>query len=121
MLKLPDLPTTRECEALALYEVLVWVLELGYLRVIFKVDSKLVADAVKSSCEDYTEFGSIVVDCRLLLQNLDSSQVLFAQRSANEATHIIAKRSQFASVSFFFFFHFAWLAFYVYELCMLLY
>ncbi|XVF80878.1 hypothetical protein PTKIN_Ptkin15bG0110800 [Pterospermum kingtungense] len=60
--------SAKECEALGLIEAISWVSSLGYKKVNFEVDAKMVVDACLSFAVDYAEFGSLVSHARMLLQ-----------------------------------------------------
>lgn len=55
--------------------------------IIFEADSKIVVDAVNSSCLDNTEFRDIITRCRILLNRNASFAVKFSRRQANKAAH----------------------------------
>ncbi|XVE81425.1 hypothetical protein DITRI_Ditri15bG0062200 [Diplodiscus trichospermus] len=61
--------TVKEGEPLALLHAIEWVKEKGYHGVMSEVDSKLVADAVKSVALDFSEFGSIIRICKQILKD----------------------------------------------------
>ncbi|XVF47134.1 hypothetical protein PTKIN_Ptkin03bG0084800 [Pterospermum kingtungense] len=46
----------KEGEAIGLFHAIRWVIDLGYDRVIFELDSKLVVDAINSTLMDVSEF-----------------------------------------------------------------
>ncbi|XVF68907.1 hypothetical protein PTKIN_Ptkin11bG0038900 [Pterospermum kingtungense] len=55
--------------AVALMEAMKWISSLGLKNnVIFALDTKIVACAMKSAGEDYTEFRGIIEWCRQFLQ-----------------------------------------------------
>ncbi|XVE70735.1 hypothetical protein DITRI_Ditri10aG0094800 [Diplodiscus trichospermus] len=81
MLKSAGLPEVKECEALTLQQAMSWVCSMGYVRVIFEVNSKVVVDALGSNLENYTEFGSIIGSCRRILDQFNDYKVVFAMRN----------------------------------------
>ncbi|XVF50617.1 hypothetical protein PTKIN_Ptkin04bG0116000 [Pterospermum kingtungense] len=70
---------------------------LGHSQVIFGIDSKLVVDVLESNRSDFSEFGSIISSCKLDLQNGPFYKVAFVKRKANEAAHVLARRSRYTS------------------------
>ena len=40
-----SLPTIKECEAIVVFEALIWIQALGHRKVIFEMDAKEVVDA----------------------------------------------------------------------------
>lgn len=64
---------------------------------------KNVVDAIKSSDDDATEFGSLVHQCKRLLSHGISFSVQFAYRQANVVADALAKAAHFyASPSIYF-------------------
>ncbi|XVF88587.1 hypothetical protein PTKIN_Ptkin19aG0062900 [Pterospermum kingtungense] len=88
----------KECEALALLDAITWVADLGFERVIFETDAKLVVDAIRSWDTDFTEFGSIIAKCWAFLHQGNSYSVSYVRRQANEAGHVLAQESRFLFV-----------------------
>lgn len=60
---------------------------------VFELDAKNVVKAVKSIDFDDTEFGTIIVNCRLILAQESSFLVCFARRQANVVAHEIDRAS----------------------------
>jgi ribonuclease HI len=79
-------------EALGFLSALNWVHELNLGPVEFELDSKRVVDSFHSSNQDFTEFGVILNQCKLMFSNFYSnSSVEFVRRQANEVAHNLAK------------------------------
>jgi hypothetical protein len=58
----------------------------------FELDSKRVVDSFHSLNQDFTEFGVILHQCKLMFSNFYSnSSVEFVRRQANEVAHNLAK------------------------------
>ncbi|XP_031116813.1 uncharacterized protein LOC116020480 [Ipomoea triloba] len=88
----------REAEAVGVREVLSWVKEMGWNRVIVETDAQLVTTAVKGGlCSGL--FGLIIQDIRFLLDQFFTVNLCFVKREANMLAHAIAKRSLRASSS----------------------
>jgi hypothetical protein len=85
----PLLPVL-EGKAKSLLHAINWVIELGLLNVVFELDTKIVVDAVNNSKVDMTDFGSIIDQCRNLVQSLSNSSVVFIGKKANKAASVLA-------------------------------
>ncbi|CAN1782702.1 Putative ribonuclease H protein At1g65750 [Linum perenne] len=86
-------PSVKEGEAWGLLDALRWVEELGMDRVIFEVDSQVVAAAVMGHDANATEFGAIITGCRRILQTNPGFRVCFVRRNRNAVAHELARRS----------------------------
>ncbi|XP_075507369.1 uncharacterized protein LOC142544190 [Primulina tabacum] len=70
-------PMVKECEVLALINAITWIQEMNLTNVIFELDAKNVVDAINSPADDATEFGSLVHQCKLLLNQGTAFSVQF--------------------------------------------
>lgn len=61
MLLIQGFSEVMECEALALFEALMWVRSMGYEHVIFETDSQVVAKAIDRHIGDNTKFEVILI------------------------------------------------------------
>lgn len=68
-----------------------WALDLQLTNVIFELDAKLVVDAIHANVPDFSEFGSIIPECRKLLFNHPNFLVKFVRRQANVVAHSLAR------------------------------
>lgn len=72
----------------ALVFAMSWMKYLKLENIIFKLDSKVVDDNMLSRCEDITEFGAIICDCKKsLLFCWQNSHVEFTRRQINMVAH----------------------------------
>ena len=78
-------------EALGLHSALQWLSDMQMDCVDFETDSKLTSDAFLSTRNDTSEFGSIILSCRLLFSSFFSnSRVEFVRRQANADAHALS-------------------------------
>ncbi|KAK2362458.1 hypothetical protein QL285_087521 [Trifolium repens] len=78
-------------EAWGLCKGIEWIAQLGYNKVIFEMDCKMVVDDVHKYKPNRSEYGSIIRNCRTLLSNYSDFVVDFARRQANGSAHAFAK------------------------------
>ena len=83
--------TAAEAEAWGLCKGIEWIAQLGYNKVIFEMDCKMVVDDVHKYKPNRSEYGSIIRNCRTLLSNYSDFVVGFARRQANGSAHALAK------------------------------
>ncbi|XP_031094430.1 uncharacterized protein LOC115998901 [Ipomoea triloba] len=81
--------SVREAEAMGAREVLSWIKLMGWERVILETDAQIVTRAVQGGL-DFSPFGTIIHDIRLLLKSLPYVCFVFAKRSSNIAAHSAA-------------------------------
>ncbi|CAN1254743.1 Putative ribonuclease H protein At1g65750 [Linum perenne] len=93
-------PPPNEVEANALLQTIKWAGEMRMQRVIYEMDSQIVAHAVNRDEVDRTEFGRIISKCREALQNQVNSKVRAVRRCSNGAAHVLARRSVYSTQSF---------------------
>ncbi|XP_075475775.1 uncharacterized protein LOC142511746 [Primulina tabacum] len=99
----PGNPMVKECEVLHLFNAITWIKEMNLTNVIFELDAKNVVDAIKSPDNDTTEFGSLVHQCKHLLNQGTSFSIQFAYRQANVTANTLAKAVHcYASPSIYF-------------------
>ncbi|XP_062088335.1 uncharacterized protein LOC133794908 [Humulus lupulus] len=84
-------------EAMGLKEVLSWIKNAQWQRVVIEMDSLVVVQAVRSSIYMPSVFGSIINDCKLLLSELSFVSLFFVKRSANKAAHTVARAALFTA------------------------
>ncbi|CAN1135676.1 hypothetical protein LINPERHAP2_LOCUS8986 [Linum perenne] len=85
-------PEASECEAMALYEALVWLQEMSITNIKIELDSQTVCTAINSAEEDLTEFGDIINRCRRLIDQ--GMKIVFVRRDRNVAAHVLARQSR---------------------------
>lgn len=61
--KIDGCPLVQKCEALALLDAIYYAKELGFYRVKFEIDAKILVDAIHSSFDNQSEFCSIIYRC----------------------------------------------------------
>lgn len=79
-------------EAVAVKEALSWVKDKQWREVVIETDCLVVVQAIRSKVPMTSPFGSIIMECRSLVVELNT-EVLFVHRSANMAAHFIARES----------------------------
>ncbi|XVF43858.1 hypothetical protein PTKIN_Ptkin02bG0073800 [Pterospermum kingtungense] len=98
----PGAALVKEMEAACLLNALLWVQSLDQSMVEFEVDAKVVVEDLKNSYTDLTEFGSILVQCQLVLASETNFSVSFVRRQENIIAHGLAGVACFyASPTFF--------------------
>jgi len=85
--------TIVEGEAWGLYQGIQWISLLGYHNVIFELDCKMVVDDVHNSKMNLYEYGSIIQNCRTLLDHYNNFVVVFTRRQANSSVHALAREA----------------------------
>ncbi|XVF71794.1 hypothetical protein PTKIN_Ptkin12aG0067800 [Pterospermum kingtungense] len=76
-----------------------WVVHQGFKNVVFETDAKTIVDAVHSN-EDFTEFGSLIKQCKQLMTSDNVFSVCFVRRQANKIAHALTRSlCSFASPS----------------------
>ncbi|XP_045831364.1 uncharacterized protein LOC123922710 [Trifolium pratense] len=83
--------TAQEAEAWSLYQGIQWVASLGYNKVVFELDCKIVVDDVNKMSINQSEYGSIIQNCRTLLHHYNDFIVVFTRRQANGSAHALAR------------------------------
>lgn len=71
------------CEAIGLCEAMSWICEAGFVNVMFKSDAKQVIDAINKLEDNITEFGSIIGQFQLILNQETTYSVGHVRRQAN--------------------------------------
>uniref|UniRef100_A0A803NZE5 RNase H type-1 domain-containing protein n=1 Tax=Cannabis sativa TaxID=3483 RepID=A0A803NZE5_CANSA len=84
-------------EIIGMKEALSSVKDKGWENVIIESDALMVVQAIHSSVTMPSQFGLLVVDCRLILLSLRNISISFVYRSANKAAHCVARGSCFMS------------------------
>lgn len=79
-------------------EALSWIKDLGFERVTFETDAKLVYDVLNSSLDEDTVFGNVITSCKTILQNLPLFKINLAPRDANTVAYRLTRNARnFAS------------------------
>ncbi|CAN1121744.1 hypothetical protein LINPERHAP2_LOCUS942 [Linum perenne] len=86
-------PEVKEAEALALFEVLTWMENSGYDKVIFEIDALVVAGAIQRGPDDSTKIGGIMDKCKAILETRPNFSVTVVRRDMNQVAHELAQRS----------------------------
>ena len=68
---------------------------MGFSQLLFELDTKSVVDAIATTNQDLSEFGSLVHYCRILLCESSGFKICYARRQANVVAHTIARASHF--------------------------
>ena len=80
-------------EAMGVREALSWIKTKNLSQVLIETDSLLVVQALRSNISMASYFGCVIDDCKRLWKDLNLVSIYFVKRSANEATHALAKAS----------------------------
>lgn len=82
-------------EAFGIKEALSWIMVKGYSNVTVESDCLQMVQAIRSSISCYSYLGRVIQECRDILANLSSKNVLFrfVKRSANRVAHYLARHS----------------------------
>ncbi|KAK6161535.1 hypothetical protein DH2020_004916 [Rehmannia glutinosa] len=83
----------REAEALGVREALSWIRSLSLNKVVIETDAKYVVDGLLSLELGDSEFDTILIECRNLLQGEPNLSVDFIRRGGNMVAHRLAKES----------------------------
>ena len=78
-------------EGMCCKEALSWVKNLGFSKVIMESDAQQLIQALHKTDRDYSYFGALVDDCKILSKDLSECSFEFAKRSANCVAHVLAR------------------------------
>ncbi|XP_060959189.1 uncharacterized protein LOC133030460 [Cannabis sativa] len=81
-------------EAIGIREVLSWLKENRWPQVYIEIDSLCVVQAIHSSIDMISLFGSVIQDCKTMLASLNNVVVSFVKRSANVVAHKFARAAR---------------------------
>jgi ribonuclease HI len=85
----PEPTTAKACAALMAIRK---CKELGFTRVHFEGDAKVVVDAVLSEVEDRSRLGNVIEDIKEEIRTVPHWKFsLFVRRDANKAAHVLSK------------------------------
>ena len=82
----PDLAEGMCCK-----EALSWVKNLGFIKVVIELDAQQLIQALHNSDRDYSYFGALVNDCKILSKDLSECSFVFTKRLANHVAHVLAR------------------------------
>jgi ribonuclease HI len=83
--------TAAEGEAWGLYQGIKWITSSGYHKVVFELDCKMVVDDIHNNYPNHSEYGSIIQDCKNILDLYNDFVVVFTRRQANGSAHALAR------------------------------
>lgn len=86
-------PSPEVAEVMGIKEALSWVKAQGMQNVVLESDCFVGIQAIRSSIHLSSYFGRLVIDCRMLLSDLKSSNVSlqFVKHSANSVADFLAQ------------------------------
>ena len=87
----PPVACSEEAEILACRHAVEFALECGFTKLVLEGDNQAIMTALSSRRGLVSRLGHIIQDVICMLNSLRLSQVLFAKRSANTATHALAR------------------------------
>ena len=65
---------------------------MGFSQVLFELVEKGVVDAIASTVQDISEFGSLVHHCRILLRVTSGFKICYVKQQANVVAHTKEKK-----------------------------
>ncbi|KAM7513533.1 hypothetical protein LguiA_003116 [Lonicera macranthoides] len=72
-------------------EVLSWLKSIRVEKVLIEADSQIVVNAMNWNEDDFSSFGLVVDDRKLLRDSIMQCKIVFARRSANGVAHCLAR------------------------------
>uniref|UniRef100_A0A803PF51 RNase H type-1 domain-containing protein n=1 Tax=Cannabis sativa TaxID=3483 RepID=A0A803PF51_CANSA len=81
-------------EAIGIREVLSWLKENRWPQVYIETDSLCVVQAIHSSTDMISLFGSVIQDCKTMLASLNNVVISFVKRSVNVVAHSFARAAR---------------------------
>jgi len=84
-------PPPQEAEAVGLRDAILWLGRLELLNVQIELNCKLVVDSICDKNNNQGEFGSIIDDCKSLLQQFTNFKISFVRRQLNVVAHSFAR------------------------------
>ncbi|KAM7519824.1 hypothetical protein LguiB_018786 [Lonicera macranthoides] len=78
-------------EVIGMRKVLSWLKSINAGKLIVETDSQLVVNAMNRVELDFSSFGLVIDDCKLLADSLKQCKVVFARRSTNGVAHCLAR------------------------------
>jgi len=89
----PFVTAAAECEAAALQQALQIALNLGFNRVVFKIDGQIVVTAILNNSSYMNELGNLLSNCWTLLSSNVGYALAYIKRQANRVAHDLARAS----------------------------
>lgn len=80
-----------EAEAMGILEALSWLQTLALSDVVIESDSLLTVNALHQNIDSHLEVGSVLQDCRDILDHRPDFSVSFTRKQANKAAHVLAR------------------------------
>lgn len=78
--------------------ILHWIKYFLLDGVIFEMDCKPVVDSLTNECDDHSEFGAIISQCKVLFSTFYNSRIEFDRREFNVVVHkLVRVATSFAS------------------------
>ncbi|XP_074358745.1 uncharacterized protein LOC141698038 [Apium graveolens] len=93
----PGLVAPIVAEAMAFKEALSWMDDRGWHDAAGESDCLAMVQAIRSTTPMRSYFGSIIEDCRCILQSLNNISLSFVKRPANMVAHQLARESYYLS------------------------
>lgn len=90
-------PLSEIAEAMGVHEALSWIKEKGWVRVIVESDCLNCIQSVRSNYTMVSYFGSVIEDCKTLLNELKSVSLKFIRRSTNQMAHALERDSYYVA------------------------
>jgi hypothetical protein len=87
--------TPAEGEAWGPQQAMRWMEMLGYHKVIFEMDCKMVVDDVHNKKQNVSEHGSLIDECRTILSNHSDFIIAFTRCQVNGSAHALARAAIF--------------------------
>lgn len=90
---IPGNMRVEEGEAMGLHEALSWIEDLGYSKVIFETNCKMVVHCLDSGLLEFSEFGELIRRCKSILLTNPLFHVVHIHREANFVAHALTRVS----------------------------
>jgi ribonuclease HI len=84
-------PDASTAEAIAAKMTITKCKEMGFLKIHFEGDAKVVIDAVLSEEDDWSRKGTVIEDIKEELRTVPQWKMTFTRREGNKAAHVLAQ------------------------------
>jgi hypothetical protein len=79
-----------EGEACGLQQAIMWMKMLGYYKMIFEMDCKMIVDDVYNQKQKFLNMVHLLINCRTILSHHSNFIIGFTRRQANRSVHALA-------------------------------
>lgn len=82
-------------EAIGVKEALSWIKRKSWQSVVVETDSLMVMQSVRNSVSMLSYFGTVIGDCRKMVEDFPDVAIVFIRRSANSVAHYLVRTSYY--------------------------